>query len=209
MSISVFTGVPGSGKSLHAAEIIYWKLRTHQTVICNFDIKRDIPRLDYDCFHYWDNECMSPENLRAFAAGYFVDKPLKEAQITVIIDECSIPSLLSNRTWNRRDRPEWITLFQQHRKLGLEIILITQEINTIDKAVKCVCTHEVNFRKVNDIKGLGILVNILLLGHPLIVGVKYYLPIKVTSKKSARTGSEWTIGLKRYYSLYDTFTLFG
>lgn len=209
MSVTVYSGVPGSGKSLHAAELLYWKLRTHQTVIANFDINRDIPKLDYSCFHFVPNRELTPRFLVDFSNDFFGDRPRKENQICVFIDECALPSLLSNRTWNRPDRPEWITLFQQHRKLGFgPFVLITQDINCIDKAVRAVITHEVNFRKVNDIKGLGSFINLLLLGRPLIVGVKYYLPIKVHSKKSARTGSEWTLGRKRYFQLYDTFTIF-
>lgn len=206
MSVNVLTGIPGSGKSLRAAEIIYWKLRTHQPVICNFDINRAYPELDYDCFILVDDYEVSPSFLRDFAQNYFVDRPIREGAITLILDECASPVLFSCRTWQNKNRPNWITFFQQHRKMGFECYLITQDINNLDKAIRAVIGYEINFRKLNDLPFIGAFFNIF--RRPMIIGVKYYLPLKTTFKRSARVGSDFTFGLKKYMNLYDTFALF-
>ncbi len=49
--IYLFTGTPGSGKSLHTAQVIYYQLRSKKPCIANFDInlqnvrKRDPEKL--------------------------------------------------------------------------------------------------------------------------------------------------------------------
>ena len=62
--ITLYSGTPGSGKSLHVAERIYYRLRSWRPVICNFEInlknvhKRRYKHLN---FTYIDNYDLNPD----------------------------------------------------------------------------------------------------------------------------------------------------
>ena len=66
MTISVYTGTTGSGKSLHAASEIRFQLnRPHaHPVIANFDINPDVVKR-YDLFTYRPNEKLTADWLVA------------------------------------------------------------------------------------------------------------------------------------------------
>lgn len=199
MTISLYTGSPGSGKSLHMAKELFWHVKMGRSVICNFEINTDRFR-DSKSYHYVSNGDMTPEYLIDFARKYFDNKPYKESSIYLYIDECSIQ--FGAREWNAAGRKQWIEFFQQHRKLGYEIRLISQMDSMIDKNIRGLVEYEVKHRKVNNYGLFGTVCSILFLGRPVICCVRYWYPMK------QRINAEFMLGSKRYYSLYDTFKLF-
>ena len=59
--IFLYSGTPGSGKSLHTADVILHGLQRGRPIICNFDVAHDIKGRKY--FTYCPNEKLSPEFL--------------------------------------------------------------------------------------------------------------------------------------------------
>lgn len=57
--IFLYSGTPGSGKSLHTADVILHGLQRGRPIICNFDVAHDIKGRKY--FTYCPNEKLSPE----------------------------------------------------------------------------------------------------------------------------------------------------
>lgn len=200
MTISLFTGTPGSGKSLHLASIIYWHLRAGKPVIANFEINREAVRNGTERFAYVDNSALSPRLLQDFAIRYWDGKPVKEGELTLIIDECGV--LFSPRDWNASDRRDWIKFFSQHRKLGYTVYLVAQFDGMVDKQIRALVEYEIKHRKVNNHGWVGTLFGMVAFGRPVIAAVTYWYGVK------KKISAEWTIGLRRYYRIYDTMKIF-
>ena len=124
--IYLYSGTPGSGKSLHMARDIYHRLRQGGTVIANFDINvNKIPKCKGQ-FIYLDNEYLTPQNLIKFSAVFFRDHKFKEGKLRVYLDECSI--LFNARDWNMNGRKEWLSFMSQHRKYGYDLYLMPCDV---------------------------------------------------------------------------------
>jgi zona occludens toxin (predicted ATPase) len=199
MTVSIYTGTPGSGKSLHMSKGIYWRVKHHKPVIANFPINEEIFK-DCSSFVYVDNDELTPAFLVDFARGYFADHPFKEGSIRLYIDECQI--IFNSRSWNESGRSAWIKFFTQHRKLGYDVVLVAQFDSMVDKQIRSLIEYQYIHRKANNFGGFGFLCNVLFLGHPVVVCVKNWYPLK------QRLGADWMLGTKRYYSLYDSYKLF-
>jgi len=146
MSISLYTGTPGSGKSFHAAKDIEHRMRRGGTLICNFPVNTGFVKKCRAQVEYWDNSELTAERLVAYALEHH--KIGKEGQALVVIDECQI--IFNCRDFGRKDRNAWVTFFSQHRKLGFNIILITQSDRMLDKQIRSLVEDEVKHRKLNN-----------------------------------------------------------
>ena len=196
--IYLYTGTPGSGKSLDAARVIKGKLALKHPVICNFPINEKCVK-NPECFHYRDNDELTPAYLMQFAKEYFKDGRVREDAITLIIDECQI--LFNSRDWSKPDRAEWNKFFQVHRHFGYCIVLVTQFDAMLDKQVRSLVEYEIKHRKVSNYGWRGWLLQMFFLAPTLFVKVKVWYPMK------ERVGSEFYRGNKSLYKLYDTFAL--
>lgn len=195
--IDLYSGTPGSGKSLHVASYIYWALRRGKPVICNFDIQtRKFKRCN---FTYIENHLLDPADLIARSQRYFAHKRVVEDEILLVIDECQL--LFNAREWSKKGRDDWLSFFTQHRKYGFHIILIAQFDMMIDKQIRSLIEYEYVHRKVSNFGWKGWLLS-LFLGGKTFVAVKVWYPLK------QKVGSEFFHAHKRYYSLYDTYGQF-
>lgn len=199
MTCYLYSGTPGSGKSLHMAKSIYWAVKMHRPVIANFDINRTMFK-DTNSFHMVDNSDLSPELLERFAVDYFKTQQFREGAISLYIDEAQV--IFSNRDWSAEGRKEWIRFFTQHRKLGYNVYIVAQNHEMIDKQIRALLEYEVMHRKLNNVGWVGMLANVLFLGHPVVCGVTRWYGMKM------RISSEWFLGTKKYYRLYDTLKIF-
>lgn len=87
MTISLYSGTPGSGKSLDATDRIRRRLARGLPVICNYNLNREvIPNPER--FHYYSNAELSPALLADFARGWFGTHKFGEDRILLVIDEC-------------------------------------------------------------------------------------------------------------------------
>lgn len=202
--IEIYTGTPGSGKSLHCAEIIKkWLSIFGDPVIVNFDINiSKIKVKKKGGLFYIDNSELNPLFLVEFAKQYKERnkiKRVKEDRILLVIDECQI--LFNSRNWNAPDRLQWIKFFSQHRKLGYKIILVAQYIDMIDKQIRPLIEYEILHRKVKNIGLGGRIVNLFAMGG-LHVSNKKYLPTNMV------VSTEFFKGNIAVYDMYDTFNMF-
>lgn len=197
--ILLFSGTPGSGKSLHAARVIYYTLFRKKPVICNFEINRQYVR-NSELFHYLPNEQLLPSYLMQFSRDYFKSRPLREREITVFIDEAQM--MFNARSWDAKDRSEWNKFFQVHRHYGYDIILVAQFDRMIDRQIRSLIEYEYIHRKVSNMGWRGKLLCLTRMTMNLFVAVKVWYPMK------EHIDREFFRVSKRYFRLYDTYMTF-
>lgn len=200
--IKLFSGTPGSGKSLHTAEKIFYALRAGRPVICNFDINQDFVkgRRGRRCdFVYTPNDELSVESLLNFSTHYFANHRMREDWILLVLDEAQL--LFNAREWGQNGRKEWLSFFSQHRKYGYEIILVAQFDRMLDRQIRSLIEYEFIHRKVSNFGPWGKVFSAFFLGK-LFVSVKMWYPLH------ERIGAEWFVCKKRFFRLYDTFKNF-
>ena len=201
--INLYSGTPGSGKSLHVADNIKWYLGNNRPVIANFYFKANLCRCKkYGGFLFIPNSELNVEKLVQFSDLYKEERRmnnLNEESILLVIDECQL--LFNAREWNDAHRKEWISFFSQHRKLGYKVILVAQYAEMIDKQIRALIEYEYIHRKVSNI-GIGGRIFSLVLGGNLHVAVKIYKPLR------EKVGTDFFKADKTLYRLYDTYNRF-
>lgn len=201
--IELYSGTPGSGKSLRAAMVIAEHLRDGWPVIANFDIRTDRIRRRWKRppkFYPVDNEDLSPADLVQYARLYWGDRHVREDKILLVIDEAQL--LFNAREWGKAGRKDWLSFFSQHRKYGFNVILIAQFDSMLDRQIRSLIEYEYIHRKISNFGWRGRLLS-LLLGGRAMVAVKVWYPLRtVVGSKIYRVRS-------RYYRLYDTYSDFG
>lgn len=195
--IYLYSGTPGSGKSLHVARDIYFRLRygRYRNVIANFPINLRMIKgengKDYN-FIYRDNSELT--------VSFLIDYALKnhrigiEGQCLVVIDEAQV--LFNARDWNLKNRMEWVKFFTQHRKFGYNFILIAQFDRMLDRQIRSLIEYEVKHRKVNNFK-IG-----RLIPFPLFVAVTYWYGVR------EKIDTEFFIYRRKWSKFYDSFGTF-
>lgn len=197
--IYLYSGTPGSGKSLHMAQDIYWSVKNGHPVIANFDIDVTKIKNPKGQFIYLDNMHVTPDLLIKFSTVYFKDHKFKEGYIKLFLDEAQL--LFNAREWNCKGRKEWLSFFTQHRKYGYDVYLVAQFDKMIDKQIRSLIEYEYVHRKVKNFGALGQVMNAFA-GGGLILAVKRWYPI------GEKIGTEGIRISSRYYSLYDTLNTF-
>lgn len=200
MTVYLFTGTPGSGKSLHMAQLIYWRCFAKKPVIANFEINAERVPNRARTFSLCGNDVLSPKALEDYARWYWDGRPVKEGEIKLFIDEAQL--LFNSREWNKSDRAAWVAFFTQHRKMGYDVYLVCQFADMLDKQIRSLCEYEVKHRKVNNVGWVGKLIGLCAFGQTVVVGVTYWMGQKM------RLGAEWTLARRKYYGIYDTFKTF-
>lgn len=192
--IFLYSGVPGTGKSLHSVADIRTKLKKGQNVIANFPIRvENIKSKKIGNFVYVSNEELTVKFLVEYALKNHVEG--KEAQTLLVIDEAQ--SLFNPRDFNRIDRKDFNYFFSLHRKLGYSIILVTQNDRLLDRQIRCQIEYEVKHRKINNFKTIGML-----------LPVQTFVCINTWYGVREKLGIEFFTCSKRLTSLYDSYALF-
>ncbi len=201
--IELYSGTPGSGKSLDCAQIITNRLRAKGCVtIANFPIeKKNVRGKIRGHFLYIDNEFLTVERLVTFSRQYseYLGRKLKEDEVLVIIDESQL--LFGAREWDAAGRKQWLWFFTQHRKLGFKVILCAQFDRMLDRNIRGVIEYENIHRKASNAGKAGRLLKLFCLGD-MFVSVRIWYPMKM------KVGSKFFRVNKRLYSIYDTNVLF-
>ena len=194
--ISLYSGTPGSGKSLHCARtIINWS-RLGYPVVGNFPV--DLAKYKRADFTYCPNDQMKPDFLVKLSQEKVGSKP-KEGSILLVIDECQL--LFNAREWQQSGRAQWLSFFTQHRKLGYDIILIAQFDRMVDRQIRSLIEHEYIHRKMSNFGWQGKALS-------LIFGGKTFIAVKMWYPLHERLGSEIFHARKWMYSVYDTYAAF-
>lgn len=200
--ISLYSGTPGSGKSLHAAERVRANLKFHCPVIGTFHINEKclFKNSKYD-YTYVNIYSLTPQFLVAYAKNHRdIMKKGIEGSFLLIIDEAQ--RIFNSRSWNQADRNDWITFFAEHRHLGFDIILISQMDRMLDRQIRGLIEYEYIHRKITQF-GLKGKIFSLFVGQ--FCYVQNWYPIgQINSKVS----SAFFRADKRLYDFYDSFEEF-
>ena len=195
--ISLYSGTPGSGKSLHCARtIINWS-RLGYSVVGNFSV--DLSKYKRADFTYCPNDQMTPDYLIKLSQKKVGSKP-KEGSILLVIDECQL--LFNAREWQQKGREQWLSFFTQHRKLGYDIILIAQFDRMVDRQIRSLIEYEFIHRKMSNFGWQGKILS-------LFFGGKSFIAVKMWYPLHERLGAEIFHARKWMYSVYDTYAAFG
>lgn len=196
--ILLYSGTPGSGKSLHAARTICNWARSGSPIIANFqcDLSR-YKKADFLCI---DNTQLTPEFLISYAQSKHEKTAFKEDSILLVIDECQL--LFNAREWQKNGRAEWLSFFTQHRKYGYKIILIAQFDRMIDRQIRSVIEYEYIHRKMSNFGTWGKILSLFFGGNSFIAVERYY-PL------NEKLHSEIFHARKRLYSIYNSYATFG
>ena len=197
--IELYSGTPGSGKSLHVAEKIYYNLRAGRTVITNFDINTSCIKRCKGTLIVIDNWDLSAEQLEELGKQHIELFGRKEDSLLLVIDECQI--VFNARSWQESGRLRWLSFFSQHRKYNYRIILVAQYDGMIDKQIRTLIEYEVVHRKVSNFGKIGKVFNLLSVGG-LFVAVKYWYPL------GERLDSEFFKFKRKFARIYDTYANF-
>ena len=200
--ITLYSGTPGSGKSLHLASRLYhWVQFKKAPIIGNFACDFSGIKNPKGSYLYIDNAFLTPEKLIMFSQNYAecVGRHVKEGEILLVIDECQI--MFNARDWGQKDRNAWCSFFTQHRKLGYEIVLVAQFDRMLDRQIRSLIEYEWIHRKVSNFGIQGKILS-LFCGGKLFVAVKVWYPMK------EKVGSEFYIYKRKYADIYNTYALF-
>lgn len=200
--IELYSGTPGSGKSLNSARLIRERLRLKKCIIIgNFYVNTGAIakcRGKYICVN---NDRLTPDRLVQFSrrlSGHY-GRRLKEGELLLIIDEAQL--LFNSREWQNIGRLGWLSFFSQHRHLGYDVVLVAQFDRMLDRQVRSLIEYETIHRKVSRAGRIGFLVG-LLTGGNLYVGVKLWYPIH------EKVDSSFFCGSKKIFAIYDSYNHF-
>lgn len=221
--IQLYTGTPGSGKSLHAVHEIRSDLFFGKYVISTMFVDVDMvfytrfqrflfkhfgfrpkqknlkndPRKQN--FRYIDILKITPDYLYNFAAKYH--EAGKEHQTTVYLDECVAifsPTVIGDnvKAWN-----DWDKFFRVHRHLGFDVVLIPQSQRLISRKVIEYCEYEVRHynRKYHGSFGMFL---------SLFVGGLFSYSVCWRGVRSKPLSQGWLTYNRYYGSLYNSYCLF-
>lgn len=204
--IYLYSGTPGSGKSLHMARLIFNLLKHSDClVIGNFVLKTDyFTPLEMQRFIYLTNEEMTPKNLIAIAEDYWSNHTAKnykdaEQKIRLFIDESQI--LFNARDWQKNYKDGWTTFFSVHRHYGFEIVLCTQMDTNLDKQVRGVIETQCIHRKIENIGIQGKILSFLCGGGLFYCVVRWY-------PMHEKVDGYFFKYHKKFGDVYDTHALF-
>lgn len=197
--IYLYSGTPGSGKSLHLARVIRNTLMLKKPVICNFPINTGIVR-NPELYRYVSDSELKPSYLVEYSKEYFKGRAIHEGEILLVIDEAQ--RLFNARDWKNTDRDGWNTFFQLHRHYGYDVIFAAQFDRMLDRQIRSLIEYEQIHRKVSNYGWKGRLLCALMIAPSLFVSVKMWYPMK------ERVGSEFFRYNRKLGKLYDTYMIF-
>lgn len=196
--ISLYSGTPGSGKSLHCARTIKAWSRIGDPVIGNFEV--NLPEKFKNAnYIYVPNDELTPYYLVQFSRWWFENHKFSERGILLVIDECQL--MFNAREWNIKGRAEWLSFFTQHRKYGYEIILIAQFDRMVDRQIRSLIEYEYIHRKMSNFGWQGKILSLFFGGNTFIC-VKRWYPL------GEKIGSEIFHARKNLYSIYNSYSTF-
>lgn len=199
--IYLYTGVPGSGKSLHAANDVRWALNHNRPVIANFELSKNAPVAHPELYRYVPNAEITPELLVGFAEDYWQSCPgrFRENFLVFVADEAQL--LWNSRRWSDKQRMGFLEFLSQHRKYGFKIIMIAQSAKMIDNQFRMLVETEVNHRRADTMGFLGTMLS-------LPFGGNVFCRVTYLFQTGERLGSDWAIAHGRDMAMYDTYATF-
>lgn len=202
MMIELYSGTPGSGKSLHTAKELRTRLRMHKRVIIgNFYVNTKAIKRRKGAYLFVMNDRLTPDRLLQLSRklSKHLGRRLKEGEILLVIDEAQL--MFNSREWQNISRQGWLSFFSQHRHYGYDVILVAQFDRMLDRQVRCLIEYEEVHRKVSRFGYIGFFLG-LFTGGNLYVAVKRWYPIK------ERVEGNFFFGSKKLFDIYDSYNHF-
>lgn len=184
--ITVYAGTPGSGKTYHA---VMDCIRHNGLLITNINISD----LDY---HYVPESGIQPFEILKLADDYYSKNDFREDGVFLVLDEAQL--YFNSRAWNDKGRSDWIKLFTNSRHYGVKILLITQQIEMIDKQIRGCVEYQVDHRKLSRFGFWGWLLS-LIFRNRLFVAVERFYGLK------QKVGTSWFVTRKKYWQRYNSY----
>ena len=184
--ILAYTGTPGSGKSYHAAQDIWDRVRFGHPVITNIPMvfptkhrsKKAIEKTEA-AYIFRETWQLSPRWLMEYSEKLRKERGWKrvpEDYIFLVIDEAQL--IFNCRDWNAKGRMEWLKFFQLHRKLGYRIILITQVVKMLDNHARGLIEYEILHRKASNFGLKGALISAFFLSPSVFIAVRMWAVLR-------------------------------
>lgn len=197
------TGTPGAGKSYNMTQDIIGFLKRGHYVITNIPlVYGEVARLSkmstsdlMQRLFILENEEITPSYLYTFFK-LNVNKTTTE----LIIDEAS--DLFNSRSWNDKDRPNWLKFFRMHRHMYFNVCLISQVRKDLDKQIQGLFDIDYNYVKPSEFGVLGFTFYLLFRPFGKLGACReLYIPTRGT------TSFRFFFFKKKYYKCYDSFTM--
>ncbi|EKD40965.1 MAG: Zonular occludens toxin [uncultured bacterium] len=147
-----FVGTPGSGKSYEAVKKLLDNLRLGRVIYTNIDgLDDDFHREHIKVYCGLDDYQLSRQLrfLTNTEMQYFWK--VAEPGSLIMVDE--VHKLFSNRDWASDSNKEFTEWASTHRHHGFDVVLITQDIEKVDKHARSLLEWSYFFRKVNFFGG--------------------------------------------------------
>ena len=195
--VKFYSGTPGSGKSFHTALEMMQTLHRKKNVISTVNI--DMQKVTKNGkkktgeFVYVPILEIEPKFLYQYAVKNH--KKGSEGQTLLVIDECQI--IFDARSFQKKERTDWILFFSRHRHLGYNVILISQQDRMVDRQIRGMFEYEYKHRKINNFGALW------MLPITMFVVVQYWY-----GTRDLRIGSQFLRYRRRIGSIYDSYTMF-
>lgn len=200
--ITLYSGTPGSGKSLHVAKYIRERLQTRGTVtIGNFYINVKSVKRRRGTYLCVSNHRLTPARLITFARrlSAHYGRRLREGEVVIVLDEAQL--LFNSREWQNMGRAGWLSFFTQHRHFGYDVILIAQFDRMLDRQIRSLIEYDVVHRRISRAGWFGAVLGFLTRGC-LFAAVRRWYPVKQYLDMSFFWGG------KRIYEIYDSYNCF-
>jgi len=152
MTVSVYEGLPGSGKSYDAVRKVLSNLELKRRVITNIDgMQKESQRLTIQ--HYLDLDDNEIDKLLIYLDD---DKIQKFWEYTttgdlVVVDEAQ--NFFNSRDWQKDSNRQIGKWASEHRKSGNDVIFITQDMVHIESSVRRVVEWVYRYKKLNMFGG--------------------------------------------------------
>lgn len=200
MSISLYSGTPGSYKSYHAtSDVLSW-LRRGKNVVANFPISTDKyfhKRGKLGVFSFVPNSALTVDYLLKFAKENHKSASVK-AQTLVVIDEASI--MFNARQFELSSRMEWVNFFANHRHFNFDVILIAQNDRMLDRQIRGLLEYDMKHRALKNMNLAMALLSFACKG--IFHCVEYWYPCKL------KTSTHLMKFNQKKADCYDTMALF-
>ena len=194
--LALFSGTPGSGKSVHATKLALDYLAKGRHVLLNYELDRSkIP--NPELYEYIPNGLLSVDDLKRRAATYQAGGVVEDS-VLLVIDEAA--SVFNSRSWQQADRADWLKFFTQSRKMGYMVVLVAQFDRMLDKQLRELLQYDFVHHKVSNYGLMGWAFGSLL-GGKLHVYKQVYYPTGDT------IGSKYFFVKKKVYEIYDSYDL--
>lgn len=202
MTMSLYSGSPGSYKSYHATDdIIHWVGRG-KNVIANYPVNaakfyKGVRLKRCGKFVFKPNTELTIDYLLKFAKENHKPGKLK-AQTLIVIDEASI--MFNARQFDRQDRMEWVNFFANHRHFNFDVILIAQNDRMLDRQIRGLLEYDIKHRALKNWNLAAAIASLVFRG--LFHCVEYWYPCNI------KTATHLKRFNKRIANCYDTMALF-